>query len=124
MFRLWMEDIYYPLWLHLQTKSVSSQTNSFWQTLRAVPYRVTDDEPVLVPEILRDQRRNQSAGRAGDDGVISTEVVYLSVDASLQIQVLVHTFLQKVARHAIETLVQTKLYDQYDCNYGMLYGAS
>lgn len=67
-----------------------------------VPYRVTDDEPVLVPEILRDQRRNQSAGRAGDDGVIFTEVVYLSMDASLQIQVLVHTFLQKKARHTSE----------------------
>lgn len=82
----------------LLIKTVKSQMNSFWRTLRVIPYRVTHDEPVLVLEILGDQRRNQSAGWAGDDDIVFTETVYLSVDASLQIQVLVHAFLSKRAR--------------------------
>ena len=59
-----------------------------------VPYRVTDDEPVFVLQVLGDKGRRQSAGGAGDDGAVLTQGVNLSVDAALQLQVLVHTLLQ------------------------------
>ena len=59
-----------------------------------VPNRVTDDEPVFVLQVLGDEGRYKSAGRAGDDGAVLTEGVNLSVDATLQLQVLVHTLLQ------------------------------
>lgn len=95
-----MEEFY--CYLCFASKFITNK--SFGQILRVVLYRVTDDEPVLVLEILRDQKRNQSAGRAGDDDIVFTEVVYLSVDASLQIQVLVHAFLRKRARQSIVTL--------------------
>lgn len=63
-------------------------------TYLTVPYRVTDDEPVFVLQVLGYEGRRQSAGRAGDDGAVLTEGVNLSVDAALQLQVLVHTLLQ------------------------------
>lgn len=59
-----------------------------------VPYRVTDDEPVFVLHVLGYKGRRQSAGGAGDDGAVLTEGVNLSVDAALQLQVLVYTLLQ------------------------------
>lgn len=37
-----------------------------------VPYRVTDDEPVFVLQVLGDEGRYKSAGRAGDDGAVLT----------------------------------------------------